>query len=86
MNKNIKDIKIYINNVISKNFNINILQQNLSHENFFGDKIGLFARHLIFILYDIERKYSVKLPENELIHKDIYSLDTLSETIFFHLK
>lgn len=70
------------NEVIFDKFNINLLENNLSKENFFGDNIGFFARHLVYIIYEAERMFGVHISQEQLVEADIYSLESLSRVIF----
>lgn len=81
MNHSMHEIKDKINRIICQNFGINILEKNYENENFFGNKIHLHARHLIFILFYVENIFNIKLTEKQLLTKKIYTLNTLSETI-----
>ncbi len=55
-------------------------EQRSTH--FFNKKMGLRARDLLDLTYQLEAKYSVRFSENDFLNDDFYTINGLSELLF----
>lgn len=52
-----------------------------SDDNFFGFKVGLTHREVIYFIYDIEEKYGIKIPKQNLVAEQTYTIRSLSNIV-----
>lgn len=82
-NKN--DIESDINIIFQDGIGIDILENRLHDEPFFGEKIGLEAIELVHILFAVEKRYSIRFTETEIVGDGFYSLSKLSDLVLTKL-
>ncbi|WP_027183709.1 hypothetical protein [Desulfovibrio inopinatus] len=78
---NTRNVAAKINDVICDKFDIDILEKGLADKHFFSRDVNLYARNLVYILFETEQLFGVKLNEGDVLSDQFYTLNGLSELI-----
>lgn len=52
-----------------------------SDDNILGFKVGLTHREVIYFIYDIEKKYEIQIPQQDLVEEQTYTIRSLSNIV-----
>jgi peptide maturation system acyl carrier-related protein len=56
--------------------------ENIRNKELFDNEIGLNARDLIYLLFDIEKEFKVQIPEEEIAQGNFDSIDHITNIVF----
>lgn len=78
------DIGTRLNNIFKNRFNIDLFDskynQNIN-ENLLGSEFRLKARHLIYLLFDIEKEFNVIIPEEAIDNEQFNTINNIIDII-----
>lgn len=75
------DINLKLNSIFKNRFNIDLFNDKEhidGNDSLLGKKFGLLARDLVYLLYDVERKFNITIPQNDI---DNIKFDTLNNIV-----
>ena len=75
------NVTIEINGIIKDALGMDIIEMQRDDEHFFSKGIGIAAREMIAVLFDIEKKFEVSFTEEEIQSDDFYTLTGISRII-----
>ncbi|SHI72185.1 peptide maturation system acyl carrier-related protein [Halodesulfovibrio aestuarii] len=80
VNAQTQTIRAFVNALFVDKFDINLLEKGLGKENFFGKRIKIYACDLVYVFFEVEKKFSISL-EKDVQDPSFYTLDGLTEII-----
>lgn len=80
MESRFQNIRNVINALFEDKFGIDLIQNGFEKDNFFGKSVQLCASDVVYIFFEMEKKYSISLTP-DIQSKKFYTLDGLSEII-----
>ena len=72
--RNSENIIVTLNNIISRRAGIDIVNEGLINDEFFGPKINMTPRDLMLTLYDIELVLEVRIDDEFILSGGFSSL------------
>ncbi len=83
MDSQIKSIVSRLDKIISNKFGISNMSTSiqLQNDNFLGDKINFAPRDLLILFYEIEKEFSISIPESDIINGKFDTFNNIVEII-----
>ncbi len=78
------DINIKLNDIFKNRFEINLFDIQFTgniDDNLIGGKFNFRARDLIYLLYDIEEKFNIKIPEEDIDNNKFNTIGNIIKII-----
>ena len=80
------NIQVQLSSILRKRANIDFnTNSELRDEKLLGQKIGMPARELVLTLFDIEREFNTKIPEQDIIDGTFDTFNNILKIIEFSL-
>lgn len=83
-----KSIDERLNDIFSKRFNIphDFWNTENREQHFLGEKIGLIHTELVYLFFDVEKEFNIRLSERAIINEGFYSYNNVLKIIKSQLR
>lgn len=90
MYKELEDNNILnrIERIIEDKFNISInkISEDYINENLLGKRIRLEARDLLYLLFEVEKEFNIRIPEESISAEEFATLNGIAQVVKKHIK
>lgn len=77
------DVVKLLADIFRKRFGPDLADENkeLRGKNFFGKELGLEPRDLLYLYFDVEREFDIRIPETDILRKKFCTFDDITDII-----
>lgn len=79
-----EDILLNVKDIFFKVFNIDLekFEGNYLDEELLGKKIGFVPRHLLYLYFEIEKKFNISIPQENVVDEKFNTLNNIINIIY----
>ncbi len=78
-----EEITVRLQNILRKRFGMDLKGkwQEVKNYPLLGYKLGIGPGQLLYLFFDIEEEFNIRIPENSIVNGDFHSLDSIAGII-----
>lgn len=81
MNRNYHQINKKLKDIFKDRFNLDICHESFLNKQLLGKEIGLQPRDLIYLFFDVENTFGIKIKEEYIVTHKFDTFDNICEII-----
>lgn len=75
------EIRNRMNKIMKNRFDIEFFDSDLYDVNLLNSKIGISPRGLVFLFFDVENEFKIKIPEQEIVLERFTTFNNIYQII-----